>query len=45
MVTFQRDGSQVLEKEFLGGNTSDKLGGGLQFKRAEKEFMMKSLLK
>ena len=45
MITFQRDGSQVLEKEFLGGNTGDRLGGDLQFKRAEKEFMMESLLK
>ena len=45
MITFQRNGSQVLEKEFLGGNTGDRLGGDLQFKRAEKEFMMESLLK
>ena len=26
MITFQRDGSQVLEKEFLGGKTGEKLG-------------------
>lgn len=45
MITFQMDGSQVLEKEFLGGNTGDKLGGDLQFKRAEREFTKESLLK
>ena len=45
MITFQRDGSQVLEKEFLGGNTGDRLGGDLQFKRAEKEFVTVSFVR
>lgn len=35
-ITFQRDGLQVLEKEFLGCKTSKRPGEDLHFKRQEK---------
>ena len=45
MIIFQKNGSQVLKKDFADCKTGKKLGEGLHLKEAEKEFAVENFLK